>query len=271
MGAGVVDRVFGLVKRMAIVCKTPAEIEKMRAANQVVRRVLDAIEAMVRPGVTTWEAGELASRMVAEHRVRPAFLGYGDPPFPSVLCISLNDEVVHGIPSRERVMADGDIVSVDFGVEKDGYFGDSARTIAVGQVSTEARRLMDVTRESLEHAIEQCVVGNRVSDVSRAVQEHVEQNGFSVVRTFVGHGIGRRMHEEPPVPNFVGPGRNPRLREGMVLAIEPMVNAGTFEVEVDRVDLWTARTRDGKLSAHFEHSVAITANGPDVLSSGGPE
>jgi len=251
---------------MAIVYKTPAEIEKLRAANRVVCAVLDEIEAMVRPGVTTWELGQRAEDLVATHGVQPAFLGYGDPPYPSVVCISLNDEVVHGIPSPDRMVKEGDIVSVDFGVEKDGYFGDSARTIAAGEVSATARRLMDVTRESLELAISECVAGNRVSDISRAIQQHVEKNGFSVVRTFVGHGIGRRMHEEPPVPNFVGPGRNPRLKEGMVLAIEPMVNAGSWEVQVDPVDHWTARTRDGKLSAHFEHSVAITANGPDVLS-----
>lgn len=251
---------------MAIVYKTAAEIEKLRAANQVVCAVLDAMEAMVRPGVSTWDMGQRAIQLVTEHRVEPAFLGYGDPPFPSVVCISLNDEVVHGIPSRDRVIQEGDIVSVDFGVEKDGYFGDSARTIPAGQVSETARRLMDVTREALERGIAQCVVGNRIGDISRAVQEHVEKNGFSVVRTFVGHGIGRRMHEDPPVPNFVGPGRNPRLKEGMVVAIEPMVNEGGFEVTVDPVDHWTARTQDGKLSAHFEHSVAITKDGPDVLS-----
>jgi len=252
---------------MAIVYKTPAEVDKMRAANQVVRAVLDEIEAMVRPGVTTGELGDRAFALVREHGVTPAFLGYGDPPFPAVICISINDEIVHGIPSRDRVIEEGDLVSVDFGVEKDGYFGDSARTIAAGEVSAEARRLMDVTRESLGRAIDECVVGNRLNDVSRAVQEHVEKNGFSVVRTFVGHGIGRRMHEDPPVPNFVGPGRNPRLKEGIVLAIEPMVNVGTHEVAVDPKDHWTARTRDGKLSAHFEHSVAITGDGPLVLSA----
>jgi len=251
---------------MAIVYKTSAEIEKLRAANQVVCAVLDAIETMVRPGVSTWELGQRAVDLVSQYRVGPAFLGYGDPPFPAVVCISLNDEVVHGIPSRGRVLKEGDIVGVDFGVEKSGYYGDSARTIAVGQVSAQARKLMDVTRDALELGIAQCEVGNRLNDVSRAIQQHVEQNGFSVVRTFVGHGIGRRMHEEPAVPNFVSPGRNPRLRTGMVLAIEPMVNEGTSDVLVDPTDRWTARTRDGKLSAHFEHSVAITENGPDVLS-----
>jgi methionyl aminopeptidase len=252
---------------MAIILKTKAEIKKMRAANQVVRKVLDEMEIMVRPGVTTGEMGERAMELVKKNGVVPAFLGYGNPPFPSVVCISINEEIVHGIPSHQRVIQEGDIVSVDFGVEKDGYFGDSARTIPAGKVSEKARWLMDVTRESLNKAIAQCVVGNRLKDVSRAVQDHVEGNGFSIVRAFVGHGIGRRMHEDPAVPNFTaGLSRNPRLKEGVVLAIEPMVNEGTWEVEVDAVDHWTARTQDGKLSAHFEHSVAITENGPFVLS-----
>jgi methionyl aminopeptidase len=251
---------------MAIVYKTDAEIEKMRLANQVVCSVLDEMETMVRPGMSTGEMGDRAMELVRQHEVTPAFLGYGEPPFPSVVCISINEEIVHGIPRLDRVIEEGDIVSVDFGVEKNGYFGDSARTMAAGKISERAQRLMDVTRDALEAAIHQCVVGNRLQDIGRSVQEHVESNGFSVVRAFVGHGIGRRMHEDPAVPNFVGPGRNPRLKEGMVLAIEPMVNEGTWEVEVDANDHWTARTRDGKLSAHFEHSVAITANGPYVLS-----
>lgn len=251
---------------MAIVYKTRSEVERMRAANQVVCDVLDEIEAMVRPGITTGDIGDLAMKLVKKHEVRPAFLGYGDPPFPAVVCISINEEIVHGIPSHAREVREGDIVSVDFGVEKDGYFGDAARTVAAGEVSADAQRLMKVTKESLELAIEQCVVDNRVQDISRVIQQHVEKHGFSVVRTFVGHGIGRRMHEDPPVPNFVGPGKNPRLKEGVVLAIEPMVNAGTHEVVVDSTDHWTARTRDGRLSAHFEHSVAVTSDGPYVLS-----
>lgn len=237
----------------------------MWAANQVVCRVLDEIGRMVAPGVTTGDIGELAAQAVRRYGVTSAFLGYGDPPFPAVACVSVNDEVVHGIPSRKRVLNDGDVVSVDFGVEREGYFGDSARTFAVGTIDAEAQRLLAVTAASLERAIEQCVVGRRVRDISRAVQSHVEAEGFSVVRVFVGHGIGRRMHEDPPVPNYVGEGRNPRLKEGMVLAIEPMVNAGQPEVKVDR-DRWTARARDGSLSAHFEHSVAITRSGPWVLS-----
>jgi methionyl aminopeptidase len=251
---------------MAIIYKSSSEIDKMRAANQVVCAVLDELEAMVEPGVSTGALGDRATELVREYGVEPAFLGYGSPPFPSVACISVDDEVVHGIPSHQRVLQEGQIVSVDFGVNRGGYYGDSARTMAVGEVNGEARRLMDVTRESLQKAIEQCLPDNRLQDISRAVQQHVEDNGFSVVRAFVGHGIGRKMHEDPAVPNFVGPGKNPRLRPGMVLAIEPMVNQGAPEIEVDARDHWTARTRDGKLSAHFEHSVAITKNGPLVLS-----
>lgn len=251
---------------MAIIYKSSSEIEKMRAANLVVCDVLDQLEAMIEPGVTTGDLEQRAQEMVREQGVEPAFLNYGKPPFPAMTCISVNDEVVHGIPSRQRVLLEGDIVSIDFGVQREGYFGDSARTIAVGKVSDEAARLMEITSASLERAIEQCVEGRRLRDVSRAVQELVEQNRFSVVRDFVGHGIGRDMHEDPRVPNFVTRGRNPRLREGMVLAIEPMVNAGGPEIVVDNRDHWTARTRDGKLSAHFEHSVAITSNGPLVLS-----
>ena len=251
---------------MAIIYKSPAEIEKMRAANLVVCEVLDELEQMIEPGVNTGQLEERARAKVEKHGVKPAFLGYGSPPFPAMTCISINEEVVHGIPSRQRVLQEGDIVSIDFGVDKEGYFGDSARTIAVGKISGDAKKLMDVTRQSLDRAIDQCVEGNRLRDVSQAVQEHVEKNGFSVVRDFVGHGIGRNMHEDPRVPNFVTRGRNPRLREGMVLAIEPMVNLGKAGIVIDSRDHWTARTKDGKLSAHFEHSVAITNNGPSVLS-----
>ena len=250
---------------MGIVVKSDAELQKMRAANRVVSRVLDEVGKMVAPGISTADIGTRTQQLVEEHRVTPAFLGYGDPPFPSVICVSVNDEIVHGIPRDDKILEEGDVVSVDFGVEKEGYFGDSARTFAVGAISEEARRLLRITEESLELAIEQCVAGNRVHDVSAAVQGHVEKNGFSVVRVFVGHGIGRKMHEEPAVPNYVSRGKNPRLRPGMVLAIEPMVNVGGPDVVLDD-DSWTARTKDGKLSAHFEHSVAITKNGPWVLS-----
>jgi len=251
--------------QMAIVYKSRSELQKMWAANQIVCRVLDEIGGLVGPGVTTGDIGKRAMKLVRKFDVAPAFLGYGSPPFPSAVCVSVNDEIVHGIPSDRRTLEEGDVVSVDFGVDKGGYFGDSARTFPVGEISDEARALLKVTETALEMAIEQCVVGNRVSDIGAAVQSHVEANSFSVVRVFVGHGIGRKMHEDPPVPNYVGRGRNPRLKEGMVLAIEPMVNVGTHEVKVD-ADGWTARTKDGRLSAHFEHSVAITRNGPWVLS-----
>lgn len=250
---------------MAIVLKSKAEIAKMRAANMVVCGVLDEIEGMVKPGISTMALEKRAREMVKEAGVRPAFLGYGEPPFPAVCCISLNEEVVHGIASEEVILKEGDIVSVDFGVEKDGFFGDSARTIAVGEVGPAARKLMDVTRESLERAIECCVPGNRLNNVSGAVQAHVEENGFSVVRAFVGHGIGKQMHEDPPVPNFLGHGRNPRLKAGMVLAIEPMVNEGSEKVRT-LGDEWTVVTADGKLSAHFEQTVAITDDGPCILT-----
>jgi methionyl aminopeptidase len=250
---------------MAVICKSQAELEKMWAANQIVCEFLDEVGQLVKPGVTTGEIDQLARRLVRKHKVVPAFLGYGKPPFPAAACVSINDEIVHGIPSPQRVLEDGDIVSVDFGVDKDGYFGDSARTFPIGHVSDEALQLLKVTEQSLEHAIEQCVIGNRVRDIGTAVQRHVESNSFSVVKAFVGHGIGRQMHEDPPVPNYAGSGRNPRLKQGMVLAIEPMVNAGSPDVVVDE-DRWTARTKDGRLSAHFEHSVAITKDGPWVLS-----
>ena len=256
---------------MGISYKTPVELEKMWAADQVVCQVLDELEKMIAPGISTGDIGTRALELVREHGVVPAFLGYGRPPFPAVVCVSVNDEVVHGIPRADRVLEDGDIVSVDFGVDKDGFFGDAARTFAVGEISAEAQALLRVTEESLERAIEACQVGNRLRDVSEAIQRHVEAAGFSVVRAFYGHGIGTKMHEDPLVPNFVdGRGswsrlRSPKLKRGMVLAIEPMVNLGVADVAIDQ-DGWTARTRDGKLSAHFEHSVAITDEGPWVLS-----
>lgn len=253
---------------MGITYKSPAELELMWAADQVVCQVLDELEKMIAPGISTGHIGTRALELVREHAVLPAFLGYGRPPFPAVVCVSVNDEVVHGIPRADHILRDGDVVSVDFGVEKDGYFGDAARTFAVGSISEEARALLRVTEGALERAIERCVVGNRLRDVSEAIQRHVESQGFSVVRAFYGHGIGRRMHEDPLVPNYwdgLRRHRNPKLKRGMVLAIEPMVNAGSPDIVVDG-DGWTARTRDGKLSAHFEHSVAITDDGPWVLS-----
>jgi methionyl aminopeptidase len=250
---------------MRIYFKTADEIRKLREVNLVVSAVLDACVAAVKPGVSTWELNEIAQREIARHRVQSAFLGYGYPPYPAVLCTSVNEVVVHGIPRKDVVLRDGDIIGIDFGCFKDGYCGDSARTVPVGRIHPDAQRLIDVTRRALDLGIERCRLGNRLQDIGHAVEQHVTQNGYSVVRDFVGHGIGRAMHEDPPVPNFGSPGRGYRLKPGLVLAIEPMVNAGTHEVEV-LTDKWTAVTRDRRLSAHFEHSVAITEDGPLVLS-----
>ena len=248
---------------MAIVIKTAKEVEKMRRAGEIVREVLHAVRAMVKPGVTTLELEKVAEKMIADAGAKPAFKGYHG--FPCVLCTSLNDQVVHGIPSAKTVLREGDILSVDCGAVIDGYYGDSAITIPVGKVAPTTQRLLDVTQGSLARAIEAVRPGAMLGDVGAAVQEMVEAEGFSVVKEFVGHGIGTHMHEDPQIPNFGQRGRGVRLREGMVLAIEPMVNAGTHEVEV-LADGWTAVTKDRKLSAHFEHSVAITEDGPLVLS-----
>ncbi len=242
--------------------KTPAEIEKMRRANRLVARVLAAVKRAVAPGVTTRELDELAEKLCRQEGAKPAFKGYRG--YPYALCCSLNSEVVHGFP-RSQPLREGDVLSVDFGVVLDGYYGDSAITVAVGQVSDQARRLMEVTRASLEAGIKQMRPGRRLGDVSHAVQEVVEAAGFSVIRQFVGHGIGKDLHEEPQVPNFGTPGHGPKLKAGMVLAIEPMVAAGHWEVRV-LDDGWTAVTSDGSLAAHYEHTVAITKNGPKVLS-----
>lgn len=248
---------------MRIFHKTPDEIEKLRAVNLIVSAVLDACEAACKPGASTWDLNEVAEARMKELGATSAFLGYHG--YPAVLCTSINEVVVHGIPRKDAVLKDGDIIGVDFGCFREGFCGDSARTIGIGQVSEEAKRLMDATKRSLELAIEQCQPGNRLQDIGWAVQSHVEPLGYSVVRNFVGHGIGRAMHEDPPVPNYGSPGKGLRLKPGWVLAIEPMVNAGTHEVDV-LDDGWTAVTKDRRLSAHFEHSVAILENGPLVLS-----
>jgi methionyl aminopeptidase len=249
---------------MAIVCKSQSEIEKMRHSGHVVRQVLDELRAMVAPDVTTMDLEKTAERRIKELGAKPAFKGYYD--YPCVLCTSVNEEIVHGIPSSKRVLKDGDIVSIDCGVVMDGYYGDAAITVAVGEsVSPERKKLMDVTEQSLYKAIEQVKLGNSISDIGAAVQEFVEANGFSVVREFVGHGIGTKLHEEPQVPNFKSRGADTRLREGMVLAIEPMVNSGRPEAKV-LDDKWTAVTADGSSSAHFEHCVAVTRNGPLILT-----
>lgn len=246
-----------------IVCKSPAEIARMRAANELVADVLEALGAMVAPGVSTADLDYEAERRVRAGGAEPAFKGYRG--FPATLCTSLNSQVVHGIPSKKTILEDGDIVSIDIGVKLDGFYGDSAATYPVGAVSEEALTLMRVTRESLARGIAEVRVGGRISDIGHAVQSHVEAHGFSVVREFVGHGVGASLHEEPQVPNYGPRGRGPRLLEGMVIAIEPMVNAGKPAVRV-LDDGWTAVTKDGSLSAHFEHTVAVTAAGPLVLT-----
>ena len=249
---------------MAIVCKSAAEIQKMRRSGRIVREVLEHVHSLVKPGATTMQLEKAAEKKMKDLGAKPAFKGYYD--YPCVLCTSINEEIVHGIPSEKRVLKDGDIVSVDCGVVLDGYYGDAAITVPVGEgVSPELKKLLEVTEASLYRAIEAARVGNSVGDVGAAVQGYVEANGFSVVREFVGHGIGTKLHEEPQVPNFGTPGHGPRLREGMVLAIEPMVNFGKPETRV-LSDKWTAVTADGSYSAHFEHCVAVTRNGPVILT-----
>ena len=243
--------------------KSTTEIGKLRDANLVVADVLDALEAAARPGVSTWELNEIAAQRLAKLKAESAFLGYHG--YPAVLCTSVNEVVVHGIPRKDVVLKDGDLLSIDFGAFRDGWCGDSARTLPIGKVSPEAEALMKATKESLDRAITQCVPGHRLHDIGAAVQTYVEPRGYSVVRQFVGHGIGRAMHEEPHVPNYGKAGTGRRLSAGLVIAIEPMINAGTPEVLV-KDDGWTAVTKDGSLSAHFEHSVAITDDGPFVLS-----
>jgi methionyl aminopeptidase len=241
--------------------KSSEELEIMDRANRIVHKVLQRVSSEVAPGVALRELDAVAESTTKSLGGKPAFKGYHG--YPASICLSVNDEVVHGIPG-ERKLQEGDIVSVDFGVVLDGYYGDAACTLPVGQVNEGSRRLMEVTRESLLKGIERAQVGERVSDVSHAVQTWAEGHGFSVVRDYVGHGIGRALHEEPQVPNFGTPGLGPKLRAGMVLAIEPMVNEGGPDVTVDP-DGWTVRTRDGKRSAHFEYSVALTESGPRVL------
>ena len=249
---------------MAIVCKSPSEIERMRRSGHIVRQVLDLVAGMARPGASTMELERAAEKKIRELGAKPAFKGYLN--YPCVLCTSVNQEIVHGIPSERRVLKAGDIVSIDCGVVLDGYYGDAAVTVAVGEsVAPEVQKLLEITRASLYRAIEKARVGNTVGDLGSAVQELVEANGFSVVREFVGHGIGTKLHEDPQVPNFGTPGHGARLQEGMVLAIEPMVNAGRPGTRVLE-DNWTAVTEDGSFSAHFEHCVAVTANGPVILT-----
>jgi methionyl aminopeptidase len=250
-----------------IVLKSRDEIGRMRAASAIVAEVLAALRERVKPGVTTAELDAVAEEMTHRRGAKPAFKGYvvQGRVFPASVCISVNDEVVHGVPSRRRVLKEGDIVGLDFGVSLEGYFGDAAMTVPVGAVSAEARRLMDVTRSALEAGIDAVRAGRHIADISGAIQDVAEGAGYSLVREFVGHGIGRKLHEDPQVPNYRTGARGVRLQEGLVLAIEPMVNQGGPEVYVQD-DGWTAATRDGRLSAHFEHSVAVTADGPYILT-----
>ena len=247
----------------AIILKTPAEMEIMRQANQIVGATLKMLAERICPGVTTKQLDRWAETFARDHGAVPAFKGYRG--FPGSLCVSLNEQVVHGIPSKKVIVKEGDIVSIDFGVKYQGFYGDSAVTLPVGELSARVRKLLDVTRESLYKGIDQVRVGNRIDDISKAVQQHVEANGFSVVRQFVGHGIGASLHEAPEIPNYSRSEQTPRLMPGMVLAIEPMVNLGKFEVKV-LADGWTVVTRDKSPSAHFEHSVGVTEDGPLVLS-----
>ena len=246
--------------------KSPREIESMDAANRLVLHVLEELEEMIEPGVTTADLDRYAEKRILTDGARPAFKGYRG--YPSTLCASINDEVVHGIPSPRRVLRQGDIVGMDLGAVVDGYFGDAAVTVAVGEIAPEVQRLLEVTEEALRRAIAAARPGKRVSDIGHAVQSFVEEQGFAVVRDFVGHGIGRQLHEDPQVPNFGEPGRGERLRAGMVLALEPMVTAGDWRVRM-RSDRWTAVTVDGSLSAHFERSVAITEDQPRILGLNG--
>ncbi len=248
-----------------IILKSKEEIDRIRESNRIVAEVLRKLEEMIAPGITTKDIDGLAEEMAKKHEARPAFKGYRG--YPASVCTSLNSEVVHGIPSS-RELQEGDIISLDFGIYFKGYYGDAAITVPVGDVTDRGKKLIRVTEESLYKGIDEARPGNRLGDISAAVQEHVEAAGFSVVRDFVGHGIGKGLHEDPQIPNYGTRGRGIVLREGMVFAIEPMVNEGTFDVTVTG-DGWTVVTKDGKLSAHFEHTVAIRDSGPEILSTVG--
>ena len=244
---------------MSVVLKTGREIALMREAGRISAGALRAAGEAVRPGVSTKEIDAIARRYIESRGARPNFLGlYG---FPATACISVNNEVIHGIPNKHRILREGDIVSIDLGAVKDGFNGDNAATFACGAISEEAQRLIDVTRESLYEGLNMATAGRRVGDIGHAVQVYCESRGYGVVRDYTGHGVGRALHEDPSIPNYGTPGKGPRLLPGMTIAIEPMINAGTYEVDVLR-DGWTVVTRDGKLSAHFEHTVYITEDGP---------
>ena len=247
---------------MAVVLKTRKEIELMREAGRISAMALKVAGEAVRPGVSTLEIDTIARKYIESQGAKPNFLGlYG---FPATACISINNEVIHGIPSRDRILREGDIVSIDLGAVKDGYHGDNAATFAVGNISDEAQRLIDTTRESLYVGLKQAVAGNRIGDISNAIQVYCEERGYGVVQDFVGHGVGKSLHEDPSVPNFGSPGRGARLLPGMTIAVEPMINQGSWEVN-QLSDGWTIVTKDGKLSAHFEHTIAITNDGECMI------
>lgn len=246
-----------------ILVKSSTEIEYMRESGKIVAEVHSVLKDMIKPGITTKELDEIAERIILEHGAQPAFKGYGG--FPATICASVNEEVVHGIPG-DRMLREGDIISIDVGALKNGYYGDSAKTYPVGKISAKAEKLIRVTRESFYEGLKFCKVGYRLSDVSHAIQMHVEAEGFSVVRDYVGHGIGASLHEDPQIPNYGPAGKGPRLSTGMVLAIEPMINAGRFSVRV-LGDNWTVVTADGSLSAHYEHTIAITDEDPIILTT----
>jgi methionyl aminopeptidase len=251
-----------------IVFKSKDELRLMREAGLVAAEILSQVCEAAKPGASTWDLDQIARRGIDKHKVTSAFLHYnpgGKPPYPAVLCTSRNHVVVHGIPSKTDVLADGDIIGIDFGIFKNGFCADTARTVMVGQVSPEKRKLVETARDALEAAIEVCRPGNRLGDVGHAVQSYVESKGFSVVTQFVGHGTGRQMHEDPQVPNVGLAGTGKRMKSGLVIAVEPMVNAGAPEVE-ELDDDWTAVTRDRSMSAHFEHTIAVTDEGPWVLT-----
>lgn len=250
-------------KKSSIEIKTKQELEKMKVAGRIVGEILAKLSDIIKPGITTKEIDSFSEKYIRSLKMKPAFLGYNG--FPATACVSVNDEVVHGIPNASRVLKEGDIVSVDMGVIYEGYYGDAAKTYAVGNISDTAGKLLKITELSLQKGIERILPGNRLGDISYAVQKTAESAGFSVVRDFVGHGIGRKMHEEPQIPNFGKADTGVKLLPGMVLAVEPMINIGGYEVDI-LDDGWTVVTRDGSLSAHFEHTIAITEDGHEILT-----
>ncbi len=246
-----------------IIIKSDKDVEMMKIPARFTAEILRDLEAYIAPGISTYDIDQFVEKRILEGGMKPAFKGYGG--FPGTACVSVNEVIVHGIPDRKKVLKEGDIVSVDAGAIYKGWYSDMARTFAVGSISEEAKRLIRVTRESFFEGLKYCRAGNYLSDVSHGIQTYIEENGFGVIRDYVGHGVGREMHEEPPIPNYGRPGRGPKLVKGMVLAIEPMVSAGSYKVEV-LADRWTARTVDGSLAAHYENTVVITDGDPEVIT-----